>query len=111
MNFYIEFTQNKELKVGSLVLSAFIRHAPMLLYLFEFLFEIKNRRLDGFLILFLLMGVLLLVGSIHLSSLASPSKTRLRLRQPHHQVPPPRDPHAGPQSIARHRLHDRNHDD
>lgn len=70
MNFYIEFTQNKELKIGSIILSSLIRHAPMLLYLFEFLIEIKNRRIDGFLILFLLMGLLLLVGSIHLSSLA-----------------------------------------
>ncbi len=74
MNFYIEFTQNKELKVGSLILSSFIRHAPILLYLFEFLLEVKNRRVDGFLILFLAMALLMLISGIHLSSLASPAK-------------------------------------
>ena len=105
MNFYIEFTQNKELKIGSIILSAFIRHAPILMYLFEFLFEIRNRRVDGFLIIFLLMGLVMLISSIHLSSLDSPSQAALRLRQPDHQVPPPRDRRAGPRSAARHRLH------
>ena len=67
MVFYIEFTQNKELKITSVILSSIIRHAPAILYFLEFYMEISSKKIDGSLVLFLLMGLIMIWSSKNIS--------------------------------------------